>query len=261
MKSAVGTISLLCVTFSAVALVPPGLFLLHRSTEMPHHLSLPTRIAELSLATSLVLAVLTLAPVLQALHSWWEARQNLRSFPFTEVEITGVSVRVFSAPDPLAFTSGFVRPRIYISTAAHWHLSQGQLHAAVLHERAHVEFGDTRTALVLAIACGTFGRVPPLGQLIDRQQTRLELRADARALESGASRHDLFEAIARCAASPGPALTGADIHLRLRALAADDRPRGYEDPGATGLVVVFTSFTFPVVVAAGAYAWLCGISI
>ncbi len=261
MKSAVSAIALFSVAFAAVALVPPGLFVLHRATEMPHHLSLSTRIAELFLATSLVLAVLTLAPVVRTLHRWWEARQNLRSLPLTETEVAGVPVLTFSASGPFAFASGFIRPRIYISTAAQQQLSPGQLHAAVLHERAHVELGDTRAALVVAIARAAFGRFPPLSRLIDRQQTRLELRADARALESGAERRDLFEAIARCAASPEPAVTGANIHLRLRVLATADRPGGFGEPGAAALTLMLASFTLPVVVAAGAYAWLCGVSI
>lgn len=261
MKSAVSAIALFSVAFTAVALVPPGLFLLHRATEMPHHLSLSTRIAELFLATSLVLAVLTLAAVVRALHRWWEARRNLRSLPLTEAEIAGMPVLTFPASAPLAFASGFFRPRIYISTAAQRQLSPGQLHAAVLHEHAHVEFGDTSTTLVLAIARGTFGRVPLLGRLIDRQSTRLELRADARALESGAERRDLFEAIVRCAASPQPSVTGADIHLRLRTLATADRPGGFGEPGAAVLTLMLASFTLPVVVAAGAYAWLCEASI
>lgn len=258
MKGALTIILLFGFAVVAVAVVPPALFLLHRATDMPHHLTLSTKVAELALATSLGIAALTLAVVTRAIQKWWAMRGIVRTLPVTASEVEGAAVQLFVSSKSIAFASGLRRPRIYLSTGALQHLSPGQLRAALLHERAHLEYSDTRTVFVLALSRALLGRMPVADAFICREQSRLELRADSRAIELGANRADLFDAIVRCSPSPEPSVTGAGTHERLRALASNDcRPQG-EAPNLVVSAATLTVLGTPVLVAIAAYAWLCG---
>jgi hypothetical protein len=151
------------------------------------------------------------------------SRASLRTF-------AGVDYRLIEGDRVALFTSGFWRPRVYVTTAAVESMSPEVQHAALLHEQAHLRAADTRWRLALALLEGAFLGLPPVRRHLDALVLQSEVAADRRALAMGAGRRPLFDAVVMAASSRGPvaALTGGCVVPRLEQLA---------DPGAAAAPV------------------------
>lgn len=90
----------------------------------------------------------------------WRARHNLRALG----RPAGQGVWLIASDRPLALSAGFIRPRVYISSALQQGLSQERLRIVLAHERAHVRRRDSlRQYLAEA---GSFLHLPRMRKLL-----------------------------------------------------------------------------------------------
>jgi Zn-dependent protease with chaperone function len=128
------------------------------------------------------------------------------------------------------------RPRIYCADDLPQRLDADELRAVILHEHHHqLERGPVRLVLIGALA-PLLGRLEAGRAWMERERARLEIAADAYALESGASRPALASALVKLASTPGmipaPGFASA-ADLRVRALLGE--PTG-TDSGSSGQI-------------------------
>lgn len=86
------------------------------------------------------------------------------------------------APQPLAFTHGFLRPETVISSGMVEELDDGELEAVVAHEASHVRRRDPLRLLVLRTLARAAFAFPVLRDLADHSQIDCELAADREAV-------------------------------------------------------------------------------
>lgn len=137
-----------------------------------------------------------------------------------------------------AVVAGLRRPRIYCADDLPDRLDAEELRAVILHEHHHqLDDAPARLVLIGAIA-PVLGRLEAGRAWMERERARLEIAADAFALEAGASRPALASALVKLASSPGlsvaPGFASA-ADLRVRALLGD--ATGIEGEGSAGRVV------------------------
>ena len=123
-----------------------------------------------------------------------------------------------------AVVAGLRRPRIYCADDLPERLDPEELRAVILHEHHHqLDRGPARLVLIGALA-PVLGRFEAGRAWMERERARIEIAADAFALESGASRPALASALLKLASSPGlsaaPGFASA-VDLRVRALVGD----------------------------------------
>lgn len=134
-----------------------------------------------------------------------------------------------------AVVAGLRRPRIYCADDLPNRLDPDELRAVILHEHHHeLERAPARLVLIGALA-PVLGRLEAGREWMERERARLEIAADAYALESGASRPALASALLKLASSPGlsvaPGFASA-ADLRLRALLGEATGmEGDDSPG------------------------------
>ncbi len=141
---------------------------------------------------------------------------------------------------PLAFTYGFVRPRVLVSTGLVEALPAAELAAVLHHERYHVMARDPlRVALARALAA-VCPRWLPLRDLAERFLVAKELAADEYAVERSGGPDRLVGALVRLLErgrqgwpTPGGAVGGAEeTAARLRRLLAYPAPLPVEGAAA-----------------------------
>ena len=98
----------------------------------------------------------------------------------------GPSIIVFSDKRPSAFCSGWIRPRIYLSTGAIDALSEAELRAVIAHERHHLVRRDPLRLAAARLAADAAFFVPLLRAVAERAAARAELAADAAAVAATA---------------------------------------------------------------------------
>lgn len=142
-----------------------------------------------------------------------------------------------------AGVAGLRRPRIFCADDLPDRLDAEELQAVILHEHHHqLERAPARLVLIGALA-PVLCRLEGGRAWMERERARLEIAADAYALESGASRQALASALVKLASSRGLGVapgfaTAAD--LRVRALLGD--PTGIEDDGSAGRFAMALAF-------------------
>lgn len=120
-----------------------------------------------------------------------------------------------------ALVAGLRRPRIYCADDLPLRLDAEELRAVILHERHHqIEGGPARLVLIGALA-PVLGRFASGRAWLELERARIEIAADAYALDAGASRPALASALIKLAPSPtmsvAPGFASA-VDLRVRAL-------------------------------------------
>lgn len=165
--------------------------------------------------------------------------------------LEGLQYRVVPSEAVLLFTAGLFRPVVFVSSEATHTLSTAELHAALLHERAHQRNRDVLWRLLLRAVGRAFGFLPQTRRLVQAAALRAECEADEYAIRRGARRTDLFEAIA--AASPAPAglasagIADADVELRLVRLVHPDTPIPAQP--TRGLLALTATIAVPAILA------------
>jgi Zn-dependent protease with chaperone function len=138
-----------------------------------------------------------------------------------------LSVRELATDEKECLVAGLLRPTVFVSRGALDQLADAELHAALSHERAHIDGRDTLWLPILAFFrdLAPFGR----GEALEAFRAGCEARAD-RTAAAAAGPLNLAAALVTLA-RPGPAPTAAlplaretALRSRIRALLDDDGP-------------------------------------
>lgn len=137
-----------------------------------------------------------------------------------------------------ALVAGLRHTRIFCADDLPQRLDAEELRAVILHEHHHqLEGGPARLVLIGAVS-PVLGRLESGRAWMERERARIEIAADAYAIESGASRPALASALLKLASSPrlglAPGFTSA-ADLRVRALLGE--ATGLESGGSSGQIV------------------------
>jgi Zn-dependent protease with chaperone function len=139
-------------------------------------------------ALLLALAALGAAVLIVTLQAAWRQirghRRLVRALPVARPLPDHPSVCVIDAAAPLAFCAGWLRPRVYVSTAALERLSESELRAVLAHEQHHGALRDPLRLAVSRVLCQALFFLPVLRPLHDRYGDVAELTADAAAVEA-----------------------------------------------------------------------------
>lgn len=95
-----------------------------------------------------------------------------------ELEVGGRELVVVDDARPEAFCAGFLRPRIYVSSAALERLSEDELEAVVAHEAHHQRSRDPLRILIATVLADALFFTPVLRRLSIRYRELAELAAD-----------------------------------------------------------------------------------
>jgi beta-lactamase regulating signal transducer with metallopeptidase domain len=179
---------------------------------------LPSAIAG---AVMLVSALL----VLRRLLAW---RWHTRARPAAEQQqllvrrglLRDARVVIDAGHDGAPYAIGFLRPRVVFSAEHYGRLGEAERKACLLHELSHIAHGDTLWSPMLALLGDLFWFLPGARWVLGRFQSVFELRADAAAVEAGASPAVLASALVTtgeligASASPAVGLVRERILLR-----------------------------------------------
>ncbi|MBN9492602.1 M56 family metallopeptidase [bacterium] len=251
----------------AVTLVLAPLLTLHPAVTHLYEAGFANLSVEASHPQVIVFLALTAASALPAagfllsLAAATRSREELRSLieGSEPACLGGIHYRIFSSDVVVMFTAGPFRPIVFVSSEAVRTLSSPELHAALLHERAHQRNGDVLWGLLLRAVGKAFAFLPQTSRMVQMAALRAECEADEYAIRGGARRSDLFEAIA--AASPPPAkpvsaaISDANVELRLVRLVHPGTPlpghptRGFLALAATVVVPAVLAHVVAIVAA------------
>lgn len=129
----------------------------------PEHLHVclvhPRFVMSVGLAALAGLACLGLARLgAPALRAWLQAMRRSQLLRLSPARVLAPDLREIESDRPFCFTSGFLRPTIWVSRALWRTLPEAQRAAALAHERAHVRRRDPLARAVVSL--GTVGLWP-----------------------------------------------------------------------------------------------------
>lgn len=226
----------------------------------------------LVLGATLFLILALLRGALVFAGQWREASRLVRALRRGRLPLTGpvaavvaevgLSGRVDLVRDarPIAFTYGFLRPRVIVSTALVDGLSSAELAAILHHERYHARARDPFWVALSRAVVGSLPFFPPGRTLAGRLLLAKELAADEYAVERCGGPDPLVGALVRLVEAGRPArlILGAaaggaeEAAARLRRLLAYPTPVPPEpvDPGRKVLAAATALSTLALLVAA-----------
>lgn len=137
-------------------------------------------------------------------------------------ELSGMMVRMGALGDA-AFVAGLGRPTIYCDARLPQELTDDELRAVLLHERAHQRALDPARLLVLGLVAPFARRFASGRQWIAVALARREIAADRYALSNGARRGELASALLKLSPVVRAHVAGFTpaVDLRLQALLGD----------------------------------------
>ena len=165
--------------------------------------------AAVLMALALLGAVVLLVTVLGAARQVRDHRRLIRALPVTGALPGHPSVLVVAADGPMAFCAGWLRPRVYVSTAVLARLSPGELGAVLAHEHHHGALRDPLRLAIGRVLCTALFFLPVLRPLHHRYADEAEITADAAALAaSDGATGPLASAMLALAATPAGGVVG-----------------------------------------------------
>jgi hypothetical protein len=183
----------------------------HRLAVAGVRLTYPTvnTAAAVLLALALLGASVLVVTVVAAVRQVRAHRRLMRSLPVTGPLPGHPAVLVVETPVPLAFCAGWLRPRVYVSTAVLDRLFEGELRAVLAHEHHHEAIRDPLRLAVGRVLSQALFFLPVLRPLHDRYADVAEIHADAAAVEAsdGAAR-PLASAMLSVGATPDGGVVG-----------------------------------------------------
>lgn len=165
--------------------------------------------AAVLLALALLGATVLVVAILAATRQVRAHRRLMRALPVTGPLPGHPTVLVVDTPAPLAFCAGWMRPRVYVSTAVLDRVSDSELRAVLAHERHHEAVRDPLRLAVARVLCQALFFLPVLRPLHDRYADVAEIRADAAAVKaSDGAAGPLASAMLAVGATPDGGVVG-----------------------------------------------------
>jgi multisubunit Na+/H+ antiporter MnhC subunit len=152
--------------------------------------------AALLLGLAVVGAAVLLVAFCLALRQARATRRMIRALPVVRPLGGRGLVLVIDGPAPVAFCAGWLRPRVYITTAVLERLSEPELKAVLAHEHKHGSLRDPLRLAIGRVLCRSLFFLPVLRALHCDYADASELTADAAALDAlGGARAPLAAAM------------------------------------------------------------------
>jgi len=135
-------------------------------------------------------------------------------------------ITVMCHPEPIAFTMGFLKPKIILSTGLLQLLDKTELDAVILHELYHQKHGDPVKTFVLHLLATVMWYLPIINCLMQKYKMIRELLADQYAVnEQGTPTHvgsALLKLLKKGQATPLPfshvSFADTSINYRIKQL-------------------------------------------
>ena len=123
--------------------------------------------------------------------------RRARPGPGVDAEPLGAGGRVLivSSAEPLAYTTGILRPRIVISSGLRASLSAAELAAVIAHEQRHASGGHVPLLFLARVVRRAFGSIPPTRIATEQLAMALEISADEMAVRVVGDRLVVLRAI------------------------------------------------------------------
>lgn len=115
-----------------------------------------------------------------------------------QASVGGMTVRILGDLPPLAFVSGLLRPRIYLSPSLINILDDRELRGVLVHEQHHCTTLAPLRSLSLEAWQRTLGWLPPVRLALLARLAALEIEADAAAIAAGVRPATLASALLKC---------------------------------------------------------------
>jgi beta-lactamase regulating signal transducer with metallopeptidase domain len=200
----------------------------------------------LALTLSALGLVLASALLLAILREAYRHHRLSRALPQADraASLLGEPVRL--VPGLVApVVAGFRRPSLYCPANLSRRLDEEELRAVVLHERHH-QLARAPLALVVLAALRPFVGALASGRVwLERQRARIEIAADAYALEAGATRTALASALLKLSRQPEALwLPGFDAAAEIRIPALLGEPTSAGPKQRSQDYVALASLTF-----------------
>lgn len=146
-------------------------------------------------------------------------------------QVANVRVRL-GKHDRSAFVAGLSRPEIFCDRALLDDLTTDELHAVVLHERAHQLARDPLRMVAAATIAPLMSHLAVGRDWLSRHAARREIAADTFALTSGASRAAIASALLKVGPARAVHASGFTpaVDARLLALLGDEPPVHHRPP-------------------------------
>lgn len=141
-------------------------------------------------------------------------------------------IKVINTQEPVAFTFGFLRPKIVLSTGLINILNEQELEAVIHHETAHQKYHDPTSVFTLRLLSEVFWYIPLLKWVNQNFRMMIELAADEHAVVSTGSEIGLGSALiklvkTRLKGSHSPSFVyfsdGTAVEYRIRQLLEPER--------------------------------------
>lgn len=158
------------------------------------------------------------------------------------------AVSLILDPNPVAFTHGLLRPRVYISTGMINGLEREELKAVFLHELYHRQCFDPLRYFTLKFFKDAFFYVPAIRWVVNRMRVKRENEADDAAVKTAGTPLPLASALLKATAfnkayAVQVSISGASVGERIDRLIVG-KDSGHNRPPIKAVVasVVITAF-------------------
>ncbi|NHN32452.1 M56 family metallopeptidase [Paenibacillus agricola] len=125
-----------------------------------------------------------------------KAHQETCSEEISRFGITGDNhIHIFSCPEPMAFTMGFLKPKVFLATGLLNLLDKQEIKAVIYHELQHKKSADPLKMFILSLCASVFWYIPLLKWMLHQYKIAREIVADQYAIDQMGSPVQLGSAL------------------------------------------------------------------
>jgi Zn-dependent protease with chaperone function len=125
-----------------------------------------------------------------------KARHEICSGEINRLGITGdQDVHIFSSSQPMAFTMGFLKPKVFLATGLLSLLDKHEIKAVIYHELQHKKSADPLKMFILSLCASVFWYIPLLKWMLNQYKIAREIVADQYAIDQMGSPVQLGSAL------------------------------------------------------------------
>ncbi|SFM01449.1 BlaR1 peptidase M56 [Paenibacillus sp. 1_12] len=104
-------------------------------------------------------------------------------------------IHIVSSKKPMAFTMGYLKPRIFVTTGLLHLLDNEEIKAVLYHEKQHQQSADPLKILILSLCASMFWYIPLLKWMLHHYKIAREIVADQYAIQQLGSSIELGSAL------------------------------------------------------------------
>jgi Zn-dependent protease with chaperone function len=128
-------------------------------------------------------------------HDSYEGSNGMRKLSIARGLAAESGIHIVQCPQPMAFTMGFLKPRIFLTSGLLQLLDDPELEAVIYHEISHKKSADPFKILILSVCASVFWYIPLLKWLLNQYKIAREILADQYAIRRMGSSVELGSAL------------------------------------------------------------------